>query len=439
MPVPENKVLDRLAPGWDGRNIVSLSEVRGVFCEAVYARRVAELAGELLTREDIHLAGNACEFTRRALDSCESLARELEATLETSIRHLRKENIMALAWGATARRLSRHSHLTGSLSHTLDLLVMPSSMPVATAALLNLGFRRADQWTAAAWKSSLRYATSMSFIRPDENATRIDLHWRIRGFRKAESEVSCVFQRAKGYMPNVNDIPKRGFGRRLHLGPLFTPGRGDWLAASLPQPLWPLYSLIRPFRLIMDRMGNRRSGGSFGPFVATPKKIVSELVEFAGVNGDDHIADFGCGDGRVLIEAVRETGCWATGWETNSDLAKLAVKNVEEAGFGRKISINTGNASVAPSSGFSVIFLFVSPDTVGIRVPEWIDQLDDGACIVAHEQTRLPLESLHQIPIITSGGSTVAHMWAKPNSPLVPVGNQKQWQSDPAPLVSPNA
>ena len=56
-----------------------------------------------------------------------------------------------------------------------------------------------------------------------------------------------------------------------------------------------------------------------GPISATPMKMVTEMLAFAGpLSSSDVVYDLGCNDGRVLVEAARAHGCAGVGVEIDA-------------------------------------------------------------------------------------------------------------------------
>src|SRR5205823_13288250 len=41
------------------------------------------------------------------------------------------------------------------------------------------------------------------------------------------------------------------------------------------------------------------------PYVPTPQKVVDEMLKLAGVKEGDVVYDLGCGDGRIVVTAVK--------------------------------------------------------------------------------------------------------------------------------------
>ena len=85
---------------------------------------------------------------------------------------------------------------------------------------------------------------------------------------------------------------------------------GDWTMVSLPTPLWPAYSFVRPARLVLERIGRRDAhAAGLGPFLSTPHSLIPPLFELVGLGPDDTLLDIGCGDGRIAIAAAQSVGC----------------------------------------------------------------------------------------------------------------------------------
>jgi cyclopropane fatty-acyl-phospholipid synthase-like methyltransferase len=55
------------------------------------------------------------------------------------------------------------------------------------------------------------------------------------------------------------------------------------------------------------------------------------------------LADFGCGDGRILIAAVERYGCTGIGIEIDPQIADTARRRVADSGLSERIQIVTGD------------------------------------------------------------------------------------------------
>lgn len=76
----------------------------------------------------------------------------------------------------------------------------------------------------------------------------------------------------------------------------------------------------------------------------TPDHIITQMLDGLDLKPNDTLADLGCGDGRILIAAVRKSGCRAVGIEIDAAKAEEARKRVREAGLTNRIRVITGDA-----------------------------------------------------------------------------------------------
>lgn len=77
----------------------------------------------------------------------------------------------------------------------------------------------------------------------------------------------------------------------------------------------------------------------------TPDAVVTEMISLMQLRPDDVLADLGCGhDARILIEAVRQTGCRGIGVEIDPVAAEASRRSVADAGLSGSIKILQGDA-----------------------------------------------------------------------------------------------
>ena len=50
------------------------------------------------------------------------------------------------------------------------------------------------------------------------------------------------------------------------------------------------------------------------PYVPTPEEVVVEMLKMAGVTRNDIVYDLGCGDGRIVITAAKDSALVASEW-----------------------------------------------------------------------------------------------------------------------------
>lgn len=140
-------------------------------------------------------------------------------------------------------------------------------------------------------------------------------------------------------------------------------------------------------------------------FVPTPQVVVDGMLAAVCPTPDDVLYDLGCGDGRILITAVREYGCRAVGIEVNPETADLARQRVREAGLEGRISIVTGDARKYHLDGASIVTLYLYVETMAELVP------------YIHKATRI-VSYAHEIPGRPNTkvmiGDEPVYVWRKP-------------------------
>lgn len=207
---------------------------------------------------------------------------------------------------------------------------------------------------------------------------------------------------------------------KLHRLPaVLRPNAADWRFVGLPGFLWPLYFLIRPVRLVVERVGlsSTTGEGQLGPFLSTPTSLIDTLFDFSLIESSDHVIDIGCGDGRLVVEAARRRGCRATGIETDADLVAEARRRTADAGLENLVTIIEGDAEsdVADDAigSATVVLLFLPADVTGRLIPELVRRVGAGVRIVAHEQHRIDASvdpETSQV-LLAEDSVTVAHLW----------------------------
>ena len=267
--------------------------------------------------------------------------------------------------------------------HTVRIDVSPTDAAQAAAVLRRVGFRSSRSWSDGALESWWRSGDSQVLTRDGEVTAVVQLRWRQR--------------------------------RRSRLQRVFGPTGADWDIVSLPTWLWWAYSIVRPVRLLVERLGLRSTDHSaLEPFLVTPTSLIGSLLDVASVDADDVVFDFGSGDGRFVVAAATARGCRTLGVEQSADLCAIASERAVTAGVADRVRIVNGDAADVDLAEVTVVVLFL-PMVVAARVvPDLLARLSPGARIVLHEQT--PLSGSIPAPdsvsvVIADDAVTVAHRW----------------------------
>jgi SAM-dependent methyltransferase len=348
----------------------------GALVDAIRDDRLVPVAGALL--DDPRTPEDERDVARRALATCtrigERVATELDAVLTV------------LAGGGL------HPRPVGAAGphqrHEIVLRVTSTDEAARAAELLEqAGYRRWGTWTGGAAASFWHAADEVALARTGTATMVVHIRWR---------------------------EPRR----RSHLARLFRPTPADWSMVALPRRAWPLYHVVRPVRLVGERLGLRpRDHTGRGPFLATPDDLLEPLLDLAGVGPGDVVLDFGCGDGRLPVAAAGR-GCRAIGVEADAAIAEQARRRVADAGVDDLVRIDHGDAWAADLSGVTALFLFLPVGLLGRVVDHALPRLASGARIVAHEQSPVPSPPRRApdatFPVVAEEAVTVASLWTAP-------------------------
>jgi SAM-dependent methyltransferase len=120
------------------------------------------------------------------------------------------------------------------------------------------------------------------------------------------------------------------------------------------------------------------------PYVSTPYEVVDEMIRMADVKADDVVYDLGCGDGRLVIEAVKRTGCRGVGVDIDGELIAVCRSKAREAGVADRVRFEIQDffETDIRESTVMLIYLFTH---VNLRLrPKFLDQMKPGSRLVSH-------------------------------------------------------
>ena len=125
---------------------------------------------------------------------------------------------------------------------------------------------------------------------------------------------------------------------------------------------------------------------SVAPYVPSQSIVVERMLKLAYVKPNDIVIDLGCGDGRILISAVRDFKARkAIGYELNSELYSKTRKKVESLGYKEKIQIFNKDLFDANLSEATVITLYLTTSGNRLLRPKLKKETVKGTRIVSHD------------------------------------------------------
>src|SRR5882672_6934151 len=120
------------------------------------------------------------------------------------------------------------------------------------------------------------------------------------------------------------------------------------------------------------------------PFITTPGDVVERMLELAGTQAGDLVADLGSGDGRIVIAAARKYGARGLGIELDAKLVEASRANARRVGLGDRVTFVQGDVLTADFSQASVVTVYLLPDLIGRLEPRFMSELKPGTRIVSH-------------------------------------------------------
>lgn len=130
------------------------------------------------------------------------------------------------------------------------------------------------------------------------------------------------------------------------------------------------------------------AAGSLRPpdvrYEPTPMEVVGAMLELAALRPDDVVADLGCGDGRLVIEAVRRGAARGLCVDIDRDLIAKARDNARAAGVAERIVFVNEDLFAVDLRGVTVVTLFLSAQLNHELRPKLVRELTPGARVVSH-------------------------------------------------------
>jgi cyclopropane fatty-acyl-phospholipid synthase-like methyltransferase len=124
---------------------------------------------------------------------------------------------------------------------------------------------------------------------------------------------------------------------------------------------------------------------SIAPFVQTPLEVAKKMIDLSQIKRDEGLYDLGCGDGRLIILAAKETGAKATGIELREDLIERARTEIKRLNLEGKVKVIQGNFFDVAISDADVITLYLTSSANERLRPKLEAELKHGARVVSHD------------------------------------------------------
>lgn len=121
-------------------------------------------------------------------------------------------------------------------------------------------------------------------------------------------------------------------------------------------------------------------------YVPTPDDVVEEMARISKIGKNDIVYDLGCGDGRMVITAVKKFGAKkGVGVDLDIERVKESQDNAKKAGVEDKVTFRKGDVlKVDDLSDANVVMLYMGDD-INLRLRPILQKtLKPGSRIVSH-------------------------------------------------------
>lgn len=150
------------------------------------------------------------------------------------------------------------------------------------------------------------------------------------------------------------------------------------------------------------------------PYEPSARSVVRVMLDMAKVGAKDMVFDLGCGDGRVVIAAVRERGARGVCVDIDPQRIADARANAAKAGVAARIEFLNRDLFETDISRADVVMLFLWPGVNMKLRPKLLKELKPGTRIVSHyhDMGDWKPERIARVPV--EGRSHPIYLWTVP-------------------------
>jgi SAM-dependent methyltransferase len=135
------------------------------------------------------------------------------------------------------------------------------------------------------------------------------------------------------------------------------------------------------YRGALAQPANRTPDVRYEP---TPQHIVEEMVKLARVGPNDVVFDLGCGDGRIVITAVKQRGARGVCVDIDPQRIEDSRANAQQSDVASRIQFLNQDLFVTDIGDATVVMLFLSQSVnLKLRPKLWRD-LKPGVRVVSY-------------------------------------------------------
>ncbi len=191
------------------------------------------------------------------------------------------------------------------------------------------------------------------------------------------------------------EVDAKGRGAREFTAPALTKGKKEYEITAV----WDTnnYTMFYRTRKVAPRPGEKvtvdlREEDPKNPdkieirYVPTPEDVVERMCKLGKVTKDDVVFDLGCGDGRIVITAVKDFKAKrGVGVDLDPERVRESVASAKEHGVSDRVTFREGDVlKIKDLSDATVVMLYMGED-INLRLRPILQKtLKPGARIVSH-------------------------------------------------------
>jgi SAM-dependent methyltransferase len=143
-------------------------------------------------------------------------------------------------------------------------------------------------------------------------------------------------------------------------------------------------------------------------------EVVQAMLRLGRVSTGDVVYDLGCGDGRIVIAAVKQRG--ARGVCVDIDPQRIADsrENARAAGVADRIEFRNEDLFKTEIGAATVVMIFLYPD-INLKLrPRLLNELKPGTRIVSHWHDMGDWKPRETVQIVSEGRARSIYLWTIP-------------------------
>ena len=156
------------------------------------------------------------------------------------------------------------------------------------------------------------------------------------------------------------------------------------------------------------------------PYEPTPQHIVAEMLDMAKVSSTDVVYDLGCGDGRIVITAVKDRGARGVCVDIDPKRIEESRENARKAGVADRITFLNQDLFETDIRDATVVTLFLWPTvTMKLRPKLW-RELRPETRVVSFVHDMRDWTPQETRTVQGTYGTRNVYLWIIPATPLTP-------------------